>query len=167
MFRPRFLLFADLGENPNFFCQPYSKNLSSPIIDWNWRIDGELREKNALAVAEELVLLLTSLDGRAAKLGNQDAVADGDAHGQTTAGLVEGAGADGNDLGFVELLDRGLGQEDAAGGLGLGLDALDEDTVQEGSEGTDGANRGLVCFFILAMNVRKSFFLPFHFFFLL
>lgn len=36
---------------------------------------------HSLAVAEELVLLLTGLDGRAAELGDEDAVTDGDAHG--------------------------------------------------------------------------------------
>ena len=46
------------------------------------------------------------------------------------------------DLGLVELLDAGLGQEDAAGSLGLGLDALDEDTVKEGSKSSDGLDGG-------------------------
>lgn len=115
-----------------------------------------------LAVAEQLILLLASLDGRAAKLnvprqyiliwsthrqsvsylGDQDAVTDGNAHGYPGARPVEGAGPDGQDLCLVELLDARLGQEDAAGRLGLGLDALDEDSVQEGHEGADGANRG-------------------------
>lgn len=77
-----------------------------------------------------------------AYLGDQNAVASSNAHGQAVTLLVEGAGANGNDLGLVELLDAGLGQEDAAGGLGLGLDALDQDAVQEGGEGADGADRG-------------------------
>lgn len=74
-------------------------------------------------------------------LGDQDAVALADAHGQAVALLVEQAGADGEDLGLVELLDARLGEEDAAGSLGLGLDALDQDAVEEGREGADGANR--------------------------
>ena len=73
-------------------------------------------------------------------LRNQNTVTDGNAHGETVALLVESAGADGQDLGLVELLDAGLGEEDAAGGLGLGLDALDEDAVEERSQGADGTN---------------------------
>ena len=75
-------------------------------------------------------------------LGDQDAVALLDAHGQAVALLVKGAGADGKDLGLVELLDAGLGQEDAAGSPGLSLDALDQDAVEERGEGADGADRG-------------------------
>lgn len=97
---------------------------------------------NLLAVPEELVLLLTDLDGRAAKLGDQHPVARRDAHGHPVALLVEQAGPDGQHLGLVELLDARLGQEDAAGGLGLSLDALDEDAVEEGHEGADGAEGG-------------------------
>lgn len=75
-------------------------------------------------------------------LGDQDAVTNGNTHGQSVALLVEGTGADSHNLGLVELLNAGLGQEDAAGGLGLGLDTLDQDTVKEGSESSDGSNRG-------------------------
>lgn len=75
-------------------------------------------------------------------MGDQDAVAGSDAHRGPLAVLVQAAGADGEDLGLVELLDARLGQEDAAGGLGLGLDALDQDAVQEGDEGADGLERG-------------------------
>lgn len=73
-------------------------------------------------------------------LGDQDTVTDGDTHGQSVALLVEVTGADGNDLGLVELLDARLGQEDATGGLSLGLDALHQDAVEEGSESSDGSN---------------------------
>lgn len=93
-----------------------------------------------LAVTEQVVLLLARLDGRATKLGNQHSVADSNAHGDALAITVQATGSNGKDLGLVELLDAGLGQEDAAGGLGLGLDALDEHAVQEGSESTDGAD---------------------------
>jgi hypothetical protein len=98
-----------------------------------------------LGVAEELVLLLTGLDGRTTKLGDQDAVADSDAHGQALAILVEATGSDGEDLGLVQLLDARLGQEDAAGRLGLGLDTLHENAVQEGGEGADRSDGGGHC----------------------
>jgi len=74
--------------------------------------------------------------------GDQDPVAGLHAHGQPLALLVQGAGADGEDLGLVELLDARLGQEDAGRGLGLGLDALDQDAVQERHERLDGSDGG-------------------------
>lgn len=64
-------------------------------------------------------------------LGDQDAVASSAAHGHALAVLVQAAGADGENLGLVELLDARLGEEDAAGRLGLGLDALHEHAVEE------------------------------------
>ena len=75
-------------------------------------------------------------------LGDQDPVAGSDAHGHALAVAVNGAGADGQDLGLVELLDARLGQEDARGRLGLGLDALDQDPVEQRDERLDGADRG-------------------------
>lgn len=75
-------------------------------------------------------------------LRDKDAVASVDTHGETLAVLVEGTGANGENLGLVEVLNGGLGEEDAGGSLGLGLDALDEDAVKEGDEGLDGADGG-------------------------
>jgi hypothetical protein len=95
-----------------------------------------------LAVPEEVVLVLSDLDGRAAVLGNEDAITLGNTHGDTLAILVESAGANGENLGLVELLDAGLGKEETWGGLGLSLDALDEDAVQKGDEGLDRTEGG-------------------------
>lgn len=92
------------------------------------------------AVTEQLVFLLTGLDSRATKRRKQNTVTDGHAHGDALAIAVQTTGSDGQDLGLVELLDARLGQEDAAGGLGLGLDALDKHAVQEGSEVADGSD---------------------------
>lgn len=64
-------------------------------------------------------------------------VTNGNTHGQTLTISLEGTGANGKDLGLVLLLDAALGQEDTGGSLGLGLDALDQDAVQEGSEVLD------------------------------
>lgn len=77
-----------------------------------------------------------------AYLGNQHAIARRDTHGDALAVLVEGARADGQHLGLVELLDRRLGQEDAAGGLGLGLDALDQHAVEQRDERLNRAEGG-------------------------
>lgn len=40
-------------------------------------------------------------------------------------------------LGDILLLDAALREEDARGGLGLGLDTLDQDAVEEGGEVLD------------------------------
>lgn len=89
-------------------------------------------------IAEERVLVLANLDGRATELGDQDLVAGLDGGSNALAIAVKGTGANGENLGLVELLDGRLGEEDATGGLGLGLDALDQDAVEQGSERLDG-----------------------------
>jgi hypothetical protein len=76
-------------------------------------------------------------------LRNQNLVARRHTHGNPLAILVNGTGADGEDLGFILLLDAALGEEDAGGGLSLGLDALDQDAVEEGREALDVAEDGL------------------------
>ena len=80
--------------------------------------------------------------GKPTYLGDQHAVAVLNTHRQPLALAVERAGADGQDLALVELLDARLGEEDARGGLGLGLDALHEHAVEQGDESLDGAERG-------------------------
>lgn len=72
-------------------------------------------------------------------LGDEDLVTSGDAHGETIAILVEETGANSENMGLILLLDGSLREEDTGGSLGLGLDALDQDAVQEGGEGLDVA----------------------------
>jgi hypothetical protein len=72
-------------------------------------------------------------------LGDEDLVTGRDTHGETLAVTVEKTGANSEDLSLVLLLNSSLGEEDTGGSLGLGLDALDQDAVQEGSEGLDVA----------------------------
>jgi hypothetical protein len=67
-------------------------------------------------------------------LRNQHLIALLNAHRYPLAFAIETTGTDSQDLGLVQLLDGGLGQEDAAGGLGLSLNALDQDAVEEGCE---------------------------------
>lgn len=74
-------------------------------------------------------------------LRDQNTVADGNAHGGTLAVLVKSAGANSEDLGLVQLLNAGLGQEDAACRLGFGLDTLHEHAVQERHQRLDRAER--------------------------
>ena len=59
------------------------------------------------------------------------------AHGDLVAIPVLSTGADSENLGNVLLLDAALREEDPGGSLGLGLDALDQDTVEKGSEALD------------------------------
>lgn len=59
------------------------------------------------------------------------------AHGDLGAIAVNGTRANSQNLGDVLLLDAALREEDTRGGLGLGLDALDQDTVEKGSEALD------------------------------
>lgn len=94
--------------------------------------------QHSLVIAEKRILILTNLDGRATKLRNQNLVARLDRRSNALSIAVKGTGANSQNLGLVQLLDGGLGEEDTAGSLGLGLDALDEDAVEERCEGLDG-----------------------------
>ena len=77
-----------------------------------------------------------------AYLRNQNLITSRNSHRHALAISINSTGSNSEDLGLVELLDARLGQVDAGGGLGLGLDALDENAVQKGDEGLDGADRG-------------------------
>lgn len=98
---------------------------------------------NVLVVPEKAQLLFADLDGASAELRDQDLVARLYAGGDALSIFVEHAGADGEDLGLVELLDGSLGEEDAGCGLGFRLDALDEDAVEERRDAADGLDCGL------------------------
>jgi hypothetical protein len=95
-------------------------------------------------VSEQAQFLLANLDWAAAELGNQNLVAGLHAGGDALSVLIEGAGADGNDLCFVEILDGCLWEEDASGSLGFGLDALHKDAVEEGHNAADRLDGGHV-----------------------
>ena len=70
-------------------------------------------------------------------LRNQNLVTRLHAHGHAVSLLIKETRADSKDLGCILVLDGALGEEDAGGGLGLGLDSLDQDTVQERHEALD------------------------------
>jgi hypothetical protein len=95
-------------------------------------------------VPEQSELLLADLDGAAAELGNEDLVTGLDAQRYPLAVLVVEAGADSEDLALVELLHGAVGEEDAGGGLGLGLHALHQNAVEERCEGLDVLEHGLM-----------------------
>jgi hypothetical protein len=140
--------------------------LARILVGWLVVVPENRREKrNILVIPEEGVLLVADLDGVTAELSgatlahivpcirihaemggnwttylrNEDLVTSVDTHGETLAVTVKETGANGEDLGLVLLLDGSLGEEDTGGSLGLGLDALDQDAVQEGGEGLDVA----------------------------
>lgn len=95
-------------------------------------------------VPEQSELLLADLDGAATELGDEDLVTGLDAQRYPLAVLVVEAGADGENLALVELLDGAVGEEDAGGGLSLGLHALHQNAVEERCEGLDVLEHGLM-----------------------
>ena len=65
------------------------------------------------------------------------------AHGDLVAIPVVSTGADSENLGNVLLLDAALGEEDARGSLGLGLDTLDQHPVEKRNEVFNATEDGL------------------------
>src|SRR4051794_13862828 len=81
----------------------------------------------------------------------QDLVARLDVRRSDLAVVATSAGADGDDFAFLRLFLRGIGNDDPAGGLCLGLDSADEDAVMKRPE-THGLNPS----FDQWLNVRVS-----------
>ena len=79
-------------------------------------------------------ILAVDLDLGAAPLAEQHAVAGLDVEGDDLAGFVAGAGADGDDLALHRLFLGGVGNDDAAGGLGVFLHAANDDAVMKRTE---------------------------------
>src|SRR6476620_8405308 len=84
-------------------------------------------EEVFLAHHQELVAI--DLDGLAAVLAEQDAIARLDVHRGDVAALVALAGADGENLALVGLLGGVVGNDDSRGGLGFLLNALDDHAI--------------------------------------
>src|SRR5437660_11811047 len=68
-------------------------------------------------------------DFGAGPLAEQHAVADLHIDRDELAGLIAPAGTDGDDLALLRLFLCGVGNDDPAGALLFGVDALDDDTV--------------------------------------
>src|SRR5580704_18196219 len=79
-------------------------------------------------------LVAVELDFGARPLAEQHAVAGFDAHRGELAALVAAAGADGDDLALLRLFLHRVGNDDAALGLCLGVDTLDDHSVMERPE---------------------------------
>lgn len=84
-------------------------------------------------------------------LRNQDLVAGLHAHRNLVAILVQSAGSDSQNGTLVDVLDAALRQIDAASGLRLGLDLLDQHAVQEGNKLLDVSESLRVQWRILAV----------------
>src|SRR6476659_3089631 len=82
-----------------------------------------------VALFHDQQLLAVDLDLGARPFAAQHAVADLHVDRGELAGLVAAAGTDGDDLALARLFLRGVGNDDAGGGLFLGIDALDDDAV--------------------------------------
>src|SRR5262249_50498437 len=82
-----------------------------------------------VALLHDEQLLPIDLDLGAGPLAEQHLVALPDVEGDDLAGLVARAGADGQHLALLGLLGRGIGDDDAARGLGFAFDAAHNDAV--------------------------------------
>src|ERR1700722_1961230 len=79
-------------------------------------------------------LVAFELDLGARPLAEQHAVAGLDAHRGELAAFVAATGADGDDFALLRLFLHGVGNDDAALGLRLGVDTLDNHPVMEWPE---------------------------------
>ena len=95
---------------------------------------GLLDDAHDVGLLHDEELLAVELDLGAGPLAEQDAVAGLDVERLNLAALVAGAGADGDDLALLRLFLGGVGNDDAALGPLLGLDAADDDAVVQWTE---------------------------------
>lgn len=103
---------------------------------------GDLGED--LRVTDEEVLVVSDLDGVTAPAGEEDLVAGLDRGGDDLAVLVGGTGAGSDDASLGKRGGSGGGrEEETGGGLGLGLEALNEDAIEQRNDRLDGADGGL------------------------
>src|SRR3954468_16423621 len=118
------------------------------MLEWSFflccasaRCSADDAEDVFLAHDQELVA--DDLDLGAGVGAEEHRVADLDRERRALAVIQELAFADGDDLAFLGLLLRALGEQDSAGGALLGFDALNENAVAEGTDLPGGGLRGL------------------------
>src|SRR5580704_3845420 len=87
-----------------------------------------------VALLHDQELDAVDLDLGSRPLAEQHPVADLEVDRDQLAGLVAPAGPDGDDLALLRLFLRGVGNNDAPGGLLFSVDALDDDTVVKRAE---------------------------------
>src|SRR6201747_1936213 len=95
---------------------------------------GALEHAHDVGLLHDQKVLAIDLDLGARPLAEQDAVADLEVDRGKLAALVAATGADSDDFALGGLLFGGVGNNDAAGRLFLGIDALDDDAVVKRAE---------------------------------
>src|SRR6185503_18049858 len=90
-----------------------------------------LEHPHDVALLHDQQLLAVDLDLGAGPLAEQHLVLRLQVEGHDLAGLVASAGADGDDLALLGLLGCGIGDDDAAGRLGLAVDAADDHAIMQ------------------------------------
>src|ERR1051326_108439 len=95
-------------------------------------VSGDHAHDVGLLHNEELVAV--DLDLGAGPLAEHHGIAGLDVDRNELAGLVAAAGTDGDDFAFLRLLFCGVGNDDAALGLRLGIDTLDDHAVVQRTE---------------------------------
>src|SRR5262245_21535766 len=95
---------------------------------------GLFEHAHDVGLLHDQELLAVDLHLGARPLAEQHPVADLEIDGDELAGLVAAARAHGDDLALRGLFLGGVGNDDAAGGLLLGIDALDDDAVVKRTE---------------------------------
>src|SRR5260221_7997488 len=112
------------------------ENLTSlaAIVGYSLLLAGFVDDAHHVGFLHDDELLAVQLDFRARPFAEQDAIALLHVERMQRAVLAAGAGTDGDDLAFHRLFLRGVGDDDAAGGLGGLLDAADEHTIVQWSK---------------------------------
>src|SRR5262249_46296203 len=95
---------------------------------------GLLDHAHDVGLLHDQEFIAVELDLGAGPLAEQHPVADLHVDRDELAGLVAPARADGDDLALLRLFLRRVGNNDPAGGLLFGVDALDDDTVVKRTE---------------------------------
>jgi hypothetical protein len=95
---------------------------------------GSVDDSKDVAFLHDKQVIAADLDLGAGPLSEEDAVAGLDVEGDELAGFIATARTHSNDLTFLRLLLDGIGDDDAAFGLLLPLEALDYDAVVQGSK---------------------------------
>src|SRR4029077_5416497 len=97
-------------------------------------MSGSVEDGEEIVLAHDQVLFTVDLDLTAAVLAEQHAVAGLDLGSDDLAILVPLAGANGDHLGLDRLLLGGVGDEQTTRGLGFFFEALDQNSIVEGTD---------------------------------
>src|SRR5947208_5566284 len=145
-FGPRVTLtaFARMSTPRSMRSRASTENLTSlaaiyvaPLIVWERRElrgflaggGGLFENAHDVAFLHDQEIDAVDLDLGARPLAEQHALADLEVDRDQLAGLIAAARPHGDDLALARLLLGGVGNDDAAGRLRLGIDALDDDAI--------------------------------------